>query len=594
MTAEPEPATPREARRDPSSVDRIECLGEQEMREALQALELAVCILDGTGRITWCSPGFLRLTGFSVREVLGRRRTELISGPFLRTEGLRELEENLAGSQRFLMEFVTRSRDGTPYWTQLEASPRSRNGRPDGMTVLERDITERRKVEEHGRQSLSRAHSLALALRHEKHLLSTVLATIPHLVWWKDVHSRYSGANAAYLAMRGLDSEAAVIGRLERQLDVTDTIGEHLARLEKSVIAAGKPAVEATITVPADTGLRTLLISVFPHKDNVGEPLGTIGVGVDITSSLELERQLAQTSRLESLGQLSAGIAHELNTPVQYVRDNTQFVHESCNQVIDILRRVNDLLATPTGPPERVTAFVRRELAEVDIDFLGQEVPSALEQSLEGLDRVTQIVRAMKEFSHPGSGRNPTDLNRLVETTAQVSRSEWRYIADLELDLDPDLERVPCIEGEVKQALLNIVVNAAHAIQERQERREGRDTGAARGRILIRTRRRDHEAEITVQDDGIGMTDTVKEKIFDPFFTTKDVGRGTGQGLNLAHGSIVGKHSGRFEVRSSPGQGSTFTILLPLGAPEDDTGVPAVDDTTDDDPPAATERTPNP
>ncbi|MDQ1294392.1 MAG: hypothetical protein QG608_2275 [Actinomycetota bacterium] len=573
MTAKPEPPeAPRaSSARDTPTTDLLERLGEQGLEEVLHALNLAIYFLDEAGRITWCSPDFLRMTGYSLPEVLGRPRTDLIHGPFLHSEGCRELREKLTGAQRTRTEFVTRSRSGTSYWVCLEAVPRTRSGLPRGLIVVERDITERRKIEEHGRQTLTRAHSLAVALREEKHLLSTVLAGIPHLVWWKDLRLRYAGANAAYLRARGLDSEAAVIDRLEDQLDVTDTLGRQLTELEESVLTAGEPTGEVTATTRTgtqdDTITRTLLISVMPHQGKAGELLGTIGVGVDVTNRLELERQLAQTSRLESLGQLSAGIAHELNTPVQYVRDNTQFVHDSCSQVLQVLQHVNDLVAPTTAPSTADTAsLVHNEMSLIDLEFLRHEVPSALEQSLEGLERMTQIVRAMKDFSHPGAGRSRTDLNRLVETTVQVSRSEWRYTADLELDLDPDLESVPCYEGEIKQALLNIVVNAAHAIQERLD--GGNDTGR-RGKILVRTCKRQNEAEIIVRDDGIGMTDTVKERIFDPFFTTKEVGRGTGQGLTLAHRSIVGKHSGRLEVRTAPGEGSTFTILLPLAPPDE-------------------------
>jgi two-component system, NtrC family, sensor kinase len=578
MTAEPEPPTAPTASpvQDIPTLDLIERLGEHGLEEVLQTLGLAIYFLDETGSITWCSSGFLRMTGYPLHEILGRPRTDLIHGPFLHSEGCRELRKKLTGIQRTRTEFVTRSRSGTSYWTSLEASPMTGAGRPHGMIVVERDITEQRKIEEHGRQTLTRAHSLAVALRHEKHLLSTVLSSIPHLVWWKDLHLCYGGANAAYLQSRGLDSEAAVIGRLEDQLDVVDTLGRQLTELEEGVLTAGEPTGEITTTVRTgthdDTIPRTLLISVLPHLGNTGELLGTIGVGVDITSRLELERQLAQTSRLEALGQLSAGIAHELNTPVQYVRDNTQFVHDSCTQVLQVLQHVNDLVApttaetTPTAPPDAdTTSLIRHEMSLIDLEFLRHEVPSALEQSLEGLERVTQIVRAMKDFSHPGTGRNRTDLNRLVETTVQVSRSEWRSIADLEVDLDPDLDPVPCYEGEIKQALLNIVVNAAHAIQESLDGEKG---SGRRGKILVRTRKRRDEAEIIVRDDGVGMTDTVKEHIFDPFFTTKEVGRGTGQGLNLAHRTVVGKHSGRLEVRTVLGEGSTFTVLLPLAPPD--------------------------
>jgi signal transduction histidine kinase len=166
----------------------------------------------------------------------------------------------------------------------------------------------------------------------------------------------------------------------------------------------------------------------------------------------------------------------------------------------------------------------------------------------------------MKEFSHPGGERIPTDLNRLVESTIQVSRNEWKYVSRLEPSLDPDLDEIPCYAGDIKQALLNILVNAAHAVDERR-RQQGADE---LGLITVTTARTDTDVVITVSDNGIGMDEEVRRRIFDPFFTTKTVGKGTGQGLSLAHSAIVTKHRGRIEVTSTPMQGTAFTIVLPI------------------------------
>jgi signal transduction histidine kinase len=187
-------------------------------------------------------------------------------------------------------------------------------------------------------------------------------------------------------------------------------------------------------------------------------------------------------------------------------------------------------------------------------------VPSALAQSQEGLDRVAQIVRAMKEFSHPGGERTPTDLNQLVESTIQVSRNEWKYVSRLESSLDPELGEIPCFAGDIKQALLNILVNAAHAVDERRRQQDTDELGL----ITVTTARTDTDVVITVSDNGIGMDEEVRRRIFDPFFTTKTVGKGTGQGLSLAHSAVVTKHHGRIDVTSTPMQGTAFTIVLPI------------------------------
>jgi signal transduction histidine kinase len=265
----------------------------------------------------------------------------------------------------------------------------------------------------------------------------------------------------------------------------------------------------------------------------------------------QLQQQVSQTSRLESIGQLAAGIAHEINTPVQYASDNIRFVTDAAQQMLHTLQML-----------QQTAASKAEAWADLDLAFLANEVPGALTQSLEGLDRVAEIVRAMKDYSHPGGERLPTDLNRLVDSTVQVSHSAWKYAAELRQDLDPGLGEVPCYAGEIKQALLNLLVNASHAIEERR-RVDGTD---ALGTITVKTARVGQEAVITVTDDGIGMDDQVRRRIFDPFFTTKPVGKGTGQGLALAHAAIVTKHHGRIEVTSTPMCGSTFTIVLPIPA----------------------------
>jgi two-component system NtrC family sensor kinase len=182
----------------------------------------------------------------------------------------------------------------------------------------------------------------------------------------------------------------------------------------------------------------------------------------------------------------------------------------------------------------------------------------------------------MKDFSHPGRGRAVVDLNRAVETTVQVSRNEWKYVADMVLDFDAEAGQVPCYEGELKQVLLNIIVNAAQAISLRRTRSGAHDLG----RITISTCRRGNEARIVIVDDGVGMDEATRVRVFDPFFTTKDVGHGTGQGLSLAHAIIVQKHGGRIEVASSPGEGSCFTVALPLTvsvSPEEPDGPDTLD-----------------
>lgn len=204
---------------------------------------------------------------------------------------------------------------------------------------------------------------------------------------------------------------------------------------------------------------------------------------------------------------------------------------------------------------------VRRRLEDLDLDYLVDEIPKAIDQTNDGVSRVARIVGAMKDFSHPGAeAKVHVDLNRSIESTLIISRNEWKYLAEVETDFAPELPLVPCHPGELNQVILNLVVNAAHAIQEARERRP--DQGL--GHIRITTQVAEGEAVIQVSDDGCGIPEAVRERIFEPFFTTKPIGKGTGQGLAIAHAVVVDKHKGRLRFETELGRGTTFTLTLPL------------------------------
>jgi signal transduction histidine kinase len=195
----------------------------------------------------------------------------------------------------------------------------------------------------------------------------------------------------------------------------------------------------------------------------------------------------------------------------------------------------------------------------VDVDYLRNEIPKAIEHLLEGVAQVARIVRAMKEFSHPGPvEKAPVNINRAIESTILVCKSEWKYVAGLTTDFDPELPPVPCVASEFNQVILNLIVNAAHAIGD-----VVRDSNQ-KGSIRISTRRDDGWVEVRVSDTGAGIPEDIRTKIFTPFFTTKEVGKGTGQGLAISHSVIVRKHQGTIHFESEVGVGTTFVIRLPL------------------------------
>jgi PAS domain S-box-containing protein len=282
----------------------------------------------------------------------------------------------------------------------------------------------------------------------------------------------------------------------------------------------------------------------------------------DISSRKAMEQQLLRAQKLEAVGQLAAGIAHEINTPTQYVGDNIRFLKDSFREILALIERLRQLADTATDG-RILSADLGKALQETDTDYLLAEVPTAIDQSIDGVDRVSKIVRAMKDFSHPATERTPLDINRAIASTATVASNEWKYIAELQTDFDPDLPAVPVMPGDFNQVILNMIVNAAHAIGDVVG-----DGGHGRGTITLATRRADEHAEIRISDTGCGMTPEVAARIFDPFFTTKAVGKGTGQGLAMAHNVVVVRHGGTIKVESTPGAGTTFIIRLPLEAPE--------------------------
>lgn len=272
-----------------------------------------------------------------------------------------------------------------------------------------------------------------------------------------------------------------------------------------------------------------------------------------------LEQERRHLQKMESLGTLASGIAHEINTPVQYVSDNVRFLQDTITDLFELIDRLQPFFGTDpiaeTTPP--MIAAARDKAEEIDLDFLHEEAPGALEQTLSGLQQISKIVTAIKEFSHPGSQEtSDIDLNHAIETTATVSRNQWKYVSTLDLKLTPDLPSALCHAGDFNQVLLNLIVNAADAIEENKAEGE-------LGAIEISTYADKGTIWVKVTDDGGGIPEENLGRIFDPFFTTKAVGKGSGQGLAIAYNLIVNRYHGQLIVDSEPGIGTTFIIGLP-------------------------------
>jgi PAS domain S-box-containing protein len=321
--------------------------------------------------------------------------------------------------------------------------------------------------------------------------------------------------------------------------------------------------------------------SSTPLRNARGDATHVVSIGADITARREAARkerelndkllmemqererismELRLAQKLESVGRLAAGLAHEINTPIQYVGDSVHFLRSAFDDLSRLFHGYRDALRELKSSHTSAAAQLAdlRELEiECDFDFLSVEVPKAFERTLEGAERVAGIVRAMKEFAHPdGTEHSAADLNHALSTTLIVACNEYKYAATINTDL-ADLPTVTCNIGELNQVFLNLIVNAAHAIHD-----AGRDISS--GRIGVKTRTRAECVEVEISDNGCGIPRENLDKIFDPFFTTKEVGRGTGQGLAIARSIVVDKHGGTIDVHSEPGIGTSFVICLPL------------------------------
>jgi len=275
------------------------------------------------------------------------------------------------------------------------------------------------------------------------------------------------------------------------------------------------------------------------------------------------QAQLLQANRLEAVGQLAAGIAHEINTPAQFIGFNVDFLQEAFSDIlalIDIIvNRLEDL--TDEDSIQMAQEITRNVLVEQDWEYLSEEIPVAIRQSLDGIGKITTIVQAMKDFAHPKSkDKEKFDLNRIIETTVIVARNEWKYSSELHTDLDPALPKISCHVDELGQAILNVLVNAAHANEEKMTVQPD-DT---KGTIVISTKWNDNHVRLRISDTGNGIPEEVQDRIFDPFFTTKPVGKGSGQGLAIAHNIITKKHGGSITLSSESGKGAAFYIELPI------------------------------
>jgi signal transduction histidine kinase len=476
--------------------------------------------------------------------------------PHLARQKLADEARVLANGEAIINLIERSETHGAVYWTTSTKVPiRGANGQITGLAGISRNITEFKQAEEALRQKSARI---------EAQLNSSIEGIIVVDPQGKKVLQNQRCIDLwkipAHIAE--FEEDAKQFQHILKMVKNPEQFAKKVAHLNNHPEETSRDEIELIDGAILDRYSAPVL-----GKD--GQNYGRIWAFHDITerkqaeqSRQALEIQLRHGQKLESIGQLAAGIAHEINTPTQYIGDNTRFLSDAFTDLNALLALHEKLTAATPETIPTVVAEIQAAAGRVDCAYLRDEIPRAIQQSLEGVDRVAKIVRAMKEFSHPGTEeKTPVDINHAIEVTLAVSHNEWKYVAEVKNDFDPALPTVPCLPGELNQVFLNLIVNAAHAIADVV----GPD-GNTKGLITIRTRRDVDWVEVRIQDNGSGIPEVARPRMFEPFFTTKGVGKGTGQGLAIAHSVIVKKHSGTIHFETETGKGTTFIIRLPLTA----------------------------
>jgi two-component system, NtrC family, sensor kinase len=528
-----------------------------QLSSALQVARLGHWELDNRKMIFTFNDQFYRMLGTSAELEGGYSMpAETFFNRFVHPEDLPRILETVAKEtdatkDNVNLEFehrILHKNGETSYAVVRLYVQKDNEGNPIKSYGITQDITKRRLVEQAREMETEKLNVTLRNIRDgvistdsEDNIILTNQA-ITDITGWKDdelngksIVEFFEILNTDFNSFAGKSRYSTLFGMNENDKSVTS---------------------EALEIESKDGSKKVILCNSAKIEDTDSNLKGYVYVIKDITEQVEIETQLHLSQKMESVGQLAAGIAHEINTPMQYIMDNTLFIKESFENLKKYIE-LYDKFITENNLSEEVS----KKRSELDLDFLLEEIPSAISQTESGIERVSKIVLAMKDFSHPGQNEKVlADINHGIEVTAAISRNEWKYFADLELNLNGNMPPVLCNIDEINQVILNMIVNAAHAIQDRRSKNNIED----KGKITITTSVENEFVLLEIKDTGSGIPDEIKQKIFDPFFTTKEVGKGTGQGLAIAHTIIIKNHNGTIDVDSDLNQGTTFRIRIPV------------------------------
>ena len=517
-----------------------ELFREQQIFDAvISSARDAILLIDDAGRVVLANRAVEGLFGWRPEDLIGQDLHAVLA-PERYHEQIREGMERFRDAGEGLavnntVEVTACCRDGTEIPVEVSVSALQLDNRWYAVGIV-RNIAARRRAE--------------ALIRQSEELMRTVMENLHEGVLLLDRDYRVVMANTAAQKVRIRQDSERCYQAYNAEAPDHPCPGCPV----RQSFEDGQPHETRRSVKYEDGSTRIFRLQTFPVRNGAGNNVElVIELFEDITEAAQQEQETLKNQRLEAVGRLAAGIAHEINTPIQYVGDNLEFLGEA----IDAFRC-------------RIEGGKSGGAGDDDIAFFLEEAPKAVVQAREGVNRVAGIVRAMKAFSHPGSGEKTlSNINQDILNTVTVSRNEWKYVADLKTEPDEALPPVPCYPAELNQVYLNLIVNAAHAIGDKVDRDKGE-----KGRITISTRLDGHWVEIRISDTGTGIPESARDHIFEPFFTTKEVGRGTGQGLAIAQDVVVNKHGGTITFETREGEGTTFIIRLPVrevSSPGEDT-----------------------
>ncbi|OIO69937.1 MAG: hypothetical protein AUJ57_08680 [Zetaproteobacteria bacterium CG1_02_53_45] len=502
---------------------------------------------DARGIITYANQKFCEISQYANNELVGVNHNIVNSG-YHSKAFFKEMWRTVGLGKVWRGEIYNRAKNGDGYWVNTTIVPfLDAKGKPLKYIAIRTDITGLKHTQ--------------TELKKEQQRLECILTAIPSILIGVDeneVVNMWGHAAESTFAIRRKDA----IGKHLCDLDITWDWSE----LDRSIVESRSCGVAKLECLKFSSArgkegfLGVTLSSVYEKHLYAG----MLFLASDITERIHMANQMQLSQKMEAIGELAAGVAHEVNTPLQYVGDNMRFLRDAFADIQSLFKEYQGMKNYCTEQGLAAAWIEKLNVAEevADIAYLFDDVPLAITQSLDGVDKAGGIVAALKEFSHPGKDKILTDINRAIENTVTVSRNEWKYVAEVETIFDEKLPLVECFP-EINQVFLNMIINAAHAIEDKP----GKDT-VGKGRITIRSSHADDYVQIEIIDTGKGIPEALRNKVFDPFFTTKEVGKGTGQGLAISHKIIVDRHGGMLNLFSEVGEGTTFTIRIPVKQPD--------------------------